>query len=265
MNGSTKGKKLSNRVILLIAGVLLAGMILCFIFADKPAFSRLSQNPPDLHNYGWIRAIKQLGKAYQVLWLLFFWVMVTGRHKTVLVSILAMLITAPVVWTIKATVQRPRPRDIIKAQANIENKSNLPHKWSFPSADTASVFAAGTVLASSAWWPWTIGIAICCGGVGILRVAVLSHYPSDVFAGGAIGILCGWAAIRIIKKKPQIENILGGLERKISFIGVFLAPFLIWFFLGIDKLMILLEFYVPIAVTFFVIGRIRMSQKQNRL
>jgi membrane-associated phospholipid phosphatase len=263
MSGNTKEKKLSNTAIFLIIGFFLAGTILCFIFADAPVFSRLRQNPPDLHSYGWIRAFEQLGKVYAIVWLLFFWVLVTGRHKTVVVSILAMLITIPAVWAIKATTQRPRPRDVIKAQAKIENQNSIYRRFSFPSGDTASVFAAGTVLASSVPWTWAIGIATCCCGVGALRVAELAHYPSDVFGGAALGIFCGWAAIRIAEKKPQIENIFGGWERKLSLIGVFLVPIMLWFFEGIDKLKILVEFYVPIAAIIIVAGGIWTSQQKR--
>jgi undecaprenyl-diphosphatase len=261
MNISIKGKRWGNLAFLLSMGLFFAGMIICFIFADGPAFSRLRQNPLDLHSNGWIQAFEQLGKVYPVVWLLLFWGWITGRHKTVLVSILALIITIPAVWCIKAAVQRPRPSDVIKAEANIENNSKLPRRWSFPSGDTASVFAAGTVLASSAWWPWTIGIAICCGGVGALRVVELAHYPSDVFAGAALGILCGWAATRIKDKHPQIENILGGMERLLSIIGILLIPILIWIFQGPDKLKILLKFYVPVALVISVAGWLWKSQR----
>jgi membrane-associated phospholipid phosphatase len=116
------------------------------------------------------------------------------------------------------------------------------------------VFAAGTVVASSAVWPAAIGIAFCCGAVGVLRVVELAHYPSDVFGGAALGVFCGWIAIRIMSNKPQLENILRGRERMLSLIGVFLIPVLIWFFQGVDELKILLEFYLPVGAIILVAG-----------
>jgi len=123
------------------------------------------------------------------------------------------------------------------------------------------VFAAGTVLASSTWWPWAIGIVLCCGGVGALRVAEMAHYPSDVFAGAAIGILCGWAAKRTAEKHPQIENTFGGTERILSLVGILLVPILMWLFQGPDKLKILLMFYLPIALVISIAGRLQKAHQ----
>jgi hypothetical protein len=111
-------------------------------------------------------------------------------------------------------------------------------------------------------WPVTILFAVCCSGVAILRVAVLAHYPSDVLGGAATGILCGWLAISIRNRYPGIENIFNGWERIISIAGVILIPILIWRLQGLDKLIILLEFYAPIALIIAVVDR-RRQLKRN--
>jgi undecaprenyl-diphosphatase len=258
MSSKAGGEKRANLVFFLIICFLLVGMVVCFIFVDKPVSSWVQRNRPEVHETRWMEAIEQLGKVYPLVWLLLLGVLVTGRYKMVLVCLLALIITMPVVWSLKVTVHRPRPIDIVKA-ANGGERS-LHSGRSFPSGDTASVFAAGTVLVSSVSWIWAIGIAFCCGGVGVLRVAELAHYPSDIFGGAALGIFCGWAAIKIMSGNPQIENILGGCERILSLIGVLLIPVLVWFFQGIDKLKILLEFYAPIAAVILVAGLIRKLQ-----
>ena len=127
--------------------------------------------------------------------------------------------------------------------------------WSFPSGDAASVFAAGAVLAFAMPWPATIVFAVCCCGVAILRVVALAHYPSDVLGGAATGILSGWSAIFIRNRYPGIENIFKGRERILSFIGVVLILILIWLLQGLDKLIILLEFYAPIVLIIAVVDR----------
>jgi undecaprenyl-diphosphatase len=259
MSGKAGVEKWVNLVVLLIICFLLAGMVVCFISVDKPVSSWIQRNQPQMYETSWMEALKQLGKVYPFVWLLLFWVLVTGRHKIVLVSLLALIITIPMVWSLKITVQRPRPVDIVRAKNG--NESSLYNRRSFPSGDTASVFAMGTVLVSSVSWIWAIGIAFCCSGVGVLRVAELAHYPSDVLGGAALGVFCGWAAIRIMSRNPQVESILRGGERILSLIGVFLIPVLIWFFQGIDKLKILLEFYVPIAVIIFAVSLVRKLQK----
>jgi protein-S-isoprenylcysteine O-methyltransferase Ste14/membrane-associated phospholipid phosphatase len=249
--------------IFIIIGLLIAAMIISFIFVDEPTSGWLRHNSTKYNHNAIEKAFEQLGKVYPIVWLLLFWVWITGKHKTVLIGLLAMIITIPAVWSIKAAVQRPRPRDAMKAEAKIENRTESPQKWSFPSGDTASVFAVGTVLAISAQWPGIIGIAVCCCIVGVLRVWNSAHYPSDVFAGAALGIFCGWAAIRIRNKDPKIENILGGTEQTLSFAGIFLIPLFVGLFQGPNKLNILLTFYTPAAAVISLAGLRRRLQDRT--
>jgi hypothetical protein len=161
---------------------------------------------------------------------------------------------------IKETVRRPRPRDVVTAETKVENKRDIFKSWSFPSGDIAGVFAAGAVLAIAMPWPATIIFAACCCGVAILRVVVLAHYPSDALGGAATGILSGWLAISIRNQYPEIENIFKGWERILSFIGVILIPILIWRLQGLDKLIMLLEFYAPIVLIIAIVDRRQSRQ-----
>jgi protein-S-isoprenylcysteine O-methyltransferase Ste14/membrane-associated phospholipid phosphatase len=247
MNGDNNVKRCSYSAVFTIIGVLTAGMVICFLFVDEPVFSWLRHNASNFKNNIFEEAFEQLGKVFAVIWLLLLWVWLTGKHKTVLIGLLAMIITIPAVWAIKTTVNRTRPRNAIKSEQKIE-KQKPPDGSSFPSGDTASVFAIGTVLAFSARRRWVIGIAAGCTAIGVLRVLDLAHYPSDVFAGAALGIFCGWAAIRIRNKNPRIENIFAGYEQMLAFVGIFSIPVLVWLFQGHVKLSILLAFYTPVAI-----------------
>jgi PAP2 superfamily. len=249
-------------VVFLLAGLLLAAAAVCFFVVDERVFSYLRNNPQTWHKDHWAQALKQLGRAYPLIWLLLVWVWVTGKHKTVIVCLLSLLITLAAVTVIKETVRRPRPRDAITAETKAGDEKDTYRSWSFPSGDTASVFAAGAVLAFAVRWPVTILFAVCCSGVAILRVAVLAHYPSDVLGGAATGILSGWLAISIRNRYPGIENIFNGWERIISIAGVILVPILIWRLQGLDELIILLEFYAPIALIIAVVDR-RRQLKRN--
>lgn len=252
MSRGADKKKWYHFTIFTIIGFFLSCMIVCFLFVDEPVISWLQRNSINFEDTILGDAFKQLGKVFPIVWLLLFWVWVTGRHRTAVIGILALIITIPAVWSIKATVRRLRPHDVVRTSAETETDRNLPKKWSLPSGDTASVFAIGTVLASSAEWPWIIGIALGCGGIGVLRVVDLAHYPSDVCAGAAVGIFCGWAALRIRNKNPKIEDIFAGHEQALSSIGFFLVPALVWIFQGPKKLNILLTFYVPVAAAIFI-------------
>jgi undecaprenyl-diphosphatase len=224
-------------------------------------FSYLRENPQKWDRNLWAQTLKLLGRGYPLIWLLLAWVWLTGKHKTVIVCLLSLLITLAAVTVIKETVRRPRPRDVITAETKVGDKKAIK-SWSFPSGDAASVFAAGAVLAFAMPWPATIVFAICCCGVAILRVVVLAHYPSDVLGGAATGILSGWSAISIRNRYPGIENIFNGRERMLSFIGVILILILIWRLQGLDKLIILLEFYAPIVLIMVAVDR-RRQLKQS--
>jgi membrane-associated phospholipid phosphatase len=242
-------------VLLLLSGLLLVSAAVCFFAVDERVFSYLRENPQTWQKFRWAEAVKQLGRAYPLIWLLLAWVWLTGKHKTVIVCLLALLITLAAVTVIKETVRRPRPRDVITVQTKGSDAKGIYKSWSFPSGDTASVFAAAAVLAFVMPWPATLAFAICCCGVAILRVVVLAHYPSDAFGGAATGILSGWLAILTRNRYPEIVNVFNGRERIISFIGVLVIPVLIWCLQDRNKLIILLEFYVPLVIIMVVVDR----------
>ncbi len=245
----------------MLAGLLLAGAAVCFFVVDERVFSYLRENPQKWDRNLYAQAIKQLGRGYPLIWVLLAWVWLTGKHKTVIVCLLSLLITLAAVTVIKETVRRPRPRDVITAETKVVDKEDIFKSWSFPSGDVASVFAAGAVLALAMPWPATIVFALCCCGVAILRVVVLAHYPSDVLGGAATGILSGWSAISIRNLYPEIENIFKGQERMFSFIGVILILILIWQLQGLDKLVMLLEFYAPLALISAVVDHWRQTRQ----
>lgn len=77
---------------------------------------------------------------------------------------------------------------------------------SMPSGHTLTVFAIATTLYFSLKQPyrihgiWLFGLAIISG---LTRTAVGAHWPSDVFAGAAIGLFFGLVAVQIFTKLPQ--------------------------------------------------------------
>ena len=73
-----------------------------------------------------------------------------------------------------------------------------PDPNSFPSGHTCAAFAAGLCWARAL--PWrrarvpAVVLAVC---MGLSRLYVGVHYPSDVLAGALVGALCAWAAWRL--------------------------------------------------------------------
>ena len=74
---------------------------------------------------------------------------------------------------------------------------------SFPSGHTASSFAAAT--ATAAFYPAVAPLVFALAtGVGVSRVHLGHHFPSDVIAGGVIGIGLGSVTASLLKRPASI-------------------------------------------------------------
>jgi membrane-associated phospholipid phosphatase len=101
--------------------------------------------------------------------------------------------TAIVDLAIKAITRRSRPSDVAPGApftGTFFNGGKSPFKGSsFPSGHAAGVFSVATVVASRyhkhVWVPWlAYGFATT---ISFSRITTLSHFPSDVFLGAALG------------------------------------------------------------------------------
>jgi membrane-associated phospholipid phosphatase len=95
---------------------------------------------------------------------------------------------------VKALSRRLRPSDIAP-HGNFSDTFFRSHPSivgagsAFPSAHAMAAFSVATVVArryrNRRWVPWVAyGMA---GAIGFSRVTLQSHFPSDVFLGGALG------------------------------------------------------------------------------
>lgn len=143
-----------------------------------------------------VAAFTSLGNA-GMLWIVLSLVMVCWRptRKAGILALLAMVLGLLVTnVTIKPLVERTRPwLDLPITPLVVEND---PH--SFPSGHTCAAFAAGMIWLRTLPWKWgrvlAVVLAVC---MGLSRLYVGVHYPTDVLAGAVIGSLCAWAAWRI--------------------------------------------------------------------
>lgn len=101
--------------------------------------------------------------------------------------------TAIVDLAIKAVTRRQRPSNVPPGEpftGTFFHGGQSPFKGSsFPSGHAAGVFSVATVVASRyhkhAWVPWlAYGFATA---ISLSRVTTISHFPSDVFLGAALG------------------------------------------------------------------------------
>ena len=133
-----------------------------------------------------------------------------GARKRATHIILALLIMTVLIWPFKLGVGRERP--------------GFNNTHSFPSGDAATAAAFCMPLVSVSPWGAPIAIAINTG-VAIGRVYDGRHYPSDVVAGAAFGIIAStlaWAVLRRWPWKPRRRwfATIGGLIILFSIINL---------------------------------------------
>lgn len=99
--------------------------------------------------------------------------------------------------TIKPLVSRPRPWLMVEGLGHIVEEKD-PN--SFPSGHTCAAFAAAMVWVRTLPWRWgRVTAVVLAVLMGLSRLYVGVHYPSDVLAGAVIGSLCAWAAWKVIQ------------------------------------------------------------------
>ena len=110
----------------------------------------------------------------------------------------ALLLTYGMTFGLKKAVIRYRP---YMYSGGIPNGKEKDYYNSFPSGAASFAFLSAAFLSAtfsrefpeSKWkLPVIVGSHIAAAGIGSMRVFAGSHFLTDVFAGAAIGSLCGW-------------------------------------------------------------------------
>jgi undecaprenyl-diphosphatase len=117
-----------------------------------------------------------------------------GTLVLAFVVFLATFVADSASFGVKDVFQRARP---FEAHPQI-HPLYVVHSSSFPAGHAATAFAGATVLAlvvpRLAWLLYLIAAAI-----GFSRIYVGVHYPTDVLAGAAIGVLAGAAVVLALR------------------------------------------------------------------
>ena len=126
------------------------------------------------------------------------------QQKTALLAGVAAADAAILTVVMKGATSRLRPRDVSAGgdygDTWFQSKGNnwLRGHGSFPSGHTMAAFSVATVISRRypqhrRWLPYVAyGLA---GVVGFSRVTLSSHFPSEVFAGAALGYSIGRYAV----------------------------------------------------------------------
>lgn len=97
-------------------------------------------------------------------------------------------------WLLKPLIHRIRPYDVNTAvQLLVPRLSD----YSFPSGHTAASFAAVGALRQSRSRLWLPALVIAVL-MGLSRLYLYVHWPSDVLGGALVGWLCGMAGAALV-------------------------------------------------------------------
>jgi undecaprenyl-diphosphatase len=248
-------RRINLRIWIAIITLTLAALMSYFL-VDERFFSWLCQHRSNWQKNSWLQVFILLGKGWVLIWLLLCWVWATGQHRPALVAILVLLLVLPAVVSLKSIVQRPRPEDVEDViKSGIEERNAFVRSWSFPSGDTAAVFAVATTLASFIRWPWVLTFFTVASSIGILRVAVLAHYSSDVCGGAAIGMLISWLASQIASRCRLPESSGFNWYRAMAAAGVIGIPLFLGLLEGIEQLLTFLKTYGVLVAGIYLVAK----------
>jgi undecaprenyl-diphosphatase len=219
---------------------------------DQRVFSSLRQNPLDWDNLFWLRPITYAGKAWFQIWLILIWFVFKRNQRPVLIILLGLLLVFAMVVPLKVGVGRRRPYEIIKAEQNPDKQLELHNHNSFPSGDTAVVFAILAVIVSLSTWSLVCVFLAISVVVALLRVTAMAHYPSDVLAGAAIGILAGWIAVQIDRRWLPLKPPRFDLKLSWAISAIIVIPIFIVFSEGLKTLPIFIFSFCVLGAILFL-------------
>lgn len=129
-----------------------------------------------------------------------------GRITALLVVVILLFTDQIVNFVIKPLVGRERPCFTLE---HVRLLIHQPHSRSFPSSHAANMASMAALFAVQyrKYAAWFVSVALV---IGVSRMYVGVHYPSDVAAGFAVGALF---ALAIVWIERRIENRLSEKRR----------------------------------------------------
>lgn len=119
-------------------------------------------------------------------------------YETAKMCLFALVFCGVITLTLKMTLHEPRPYMVLDSvrQLTVPIDPN-----SFPSGHTSSIFSIVTVLVKKIWDEKLIVclLIVYAAFIGFSRVYIGTHFPLDIVAGAAIGIVSGVVVLKLKK------------------------------------------------------------------
>ncbi len=163
---------------------------------DQELFRALDQAGSNLATDLVFAAFTFLGMSY-VLILVIIPLWLKGKRAVAFDIILLIIISDIVSEVVKTVIERPRPAEVLSNVRMLDwGFVTSASGFSFPSGHALRSFAVGAYLALSLrggpWWAASLASAVM---IGLSRIYLGLHWPSDVLAGAAIGIMLAVAFV----------------------------------------------------------------------
>ncbi|MER2491373.1 phosphatase PAP2 family protein [Catenovulum sediminis] len=141
-------------------------------------------------NMTWVRLLSKTGDGHFYLALALILSVVEQQGIWFLaVGLVAFLLELPSYFVLKKTFKRARPCDVL-VSAHIQPSD----KFSLPSGHTAAAFLMATLI--SYFYPgFTIFAYTWASLIGLSRVLLGVHFPTDIIAGAILGTASAWLSL----------------------------------------------------------------------
>lgn len=149
--------------------------------------------------------VTDLGKAGFVWILLAIGLMIPKKTRVTGIMCAVALIIFLILnnMILKNLVARPRPYDVIPELVPLVPRL---HDFSFPSGHTASSFAVAVVILNKLPKRFSIPVLILAILIGLSRLYLGVHYPTDVIFAVFEGIFIGGVAEKIVSSIVNIQR-----------------------------------------------------------
>lgn len=186
-------------------GLTLAAALLPCLFSpiNTQVFLDLQQTTRLMPDMFW-HVVTELGEPLLLLPIILMW----GRREQdgIKFLLITLILCTLLIHGLKHLVASPRPLAVLGNDIHVIGDQLL--RRAFPSGHTATIFAAATFVylyAQGLWRYWLLPVALV---VGLSRISVGAHWPSDVLAGATVGILSAVAGQYLAQRwtwRPSME------------------------------------------------------------